>query len=496
LPRDYKENRMPAIKMTNDPRDTIWMLKTKIKRLVIGISAGVLFSGAASAVNSPPPSLAGTSTNQSTAVEIRDTNPGSVRYVDFTVSTAGVFQIDAQGWDTLGDGYNWDPEIHLFMTSLDAANLVASDDDGGIGWLDSRILQALATGDYTLAVSEWSFDSAEAIAGDNASDVYDPNTLIRVTILSDDGIAILSGLVSLASLQAISQVVVSMPSLTLNGAHHRPLMMQKTGASGHCAWVNGDYAKFDDDDADNALFEIGGCKDFMAGQLRAGIGLGFNRISQDLAFSGNADIDGEYLLLELDYQAKNSPMIASVVGYYGKYDADIRRGYLTGAALDSSNGSADVDVWSIRARVDYPDIWSLGDASVTPYASFTVSHSRMDAYTETGGAAPASFNSRSHTARELRLGASVETVISERATVRGMLEGVHRFDGDVDGLSGVVGATSFSLTNEDLHQTWARIGAELDYELQKDVNLSATLFAATTGEDPDYSGAISLKFGF
>lgn len=103
-------------------------------------------------------------------VEILSTNPGTVRYVTFDVTTAGGFDIRALGDETFNPSSTWnnDPEIYLFQGSLlNTATLKANDDDGGSGW-DSLINNIqLAIGRYILAVSEYDLTEAEARSGIN-----------------------------------------------------------------------------------------------------------------------------------------------------------------------------------------------------------------------------------------------------------------------------------------------------------------------------------------
>ena len=115
--------------------------------------------------------------------------PGSVQQLLFSVSSAGAFQVDALGSGSLGAGFNSDPQIFLFINdgSLDAGDLLATDDDGGAG-LDSRILINLGVGGYILAVSEFFFDVNQAISGIDDS-IGEPNTRIRIAISSNDGVA-------------------------------------------------------------------------------------------------------------------------------------------------------------------------------------------------------------------------------------------------------------------------------------------------------------------
>ena len=76
------------------------------------------------------------------------------------------------------------------------------------------------------------------------------------------------------------------------------------------------------------------------------------------------------------------------------------------------------------------------------------------------------------------------------------MEVVHSFAGDKDDLTGTVAGNTFYFADDDEDQTWGRIGTEISYELQKNLALSATVFASTEGADPDYSGAVSLMIGF
>jgi hypothetical protein len=121
--------------------------------------------------------------------DILGTDPGSVQYFNFSVTTAGTFSIFAEGETTLSSAYNSDPEIFLFSNSLSTGTFIISDDDSG-GGLNALISnQLLSTGNYILAISEYTFDLAEAISGANAGSVGDPG-LVRITISSNDGIAV------------------------------------------------------------------------------------------------------------------------------------------------------------------------------------------------------------------------------------------------------------------------------------------------------------------
>ncbi len=116
--------------------------------------------------------------------------PGSVQQIGFSVTTAGDFDIDALGFESLGPGYNTDPQMYLFRDDgfLDVADLLAENDDADIFTFESHIDILLDVGNYILAVSEWFFFVEQAVSGIEDS-VFEPGTSIRATISSEEGVA-------------------------------------------------------------------------------------------------------------------------------------------------------------------------------------------------------------------------------------------------------------------------------------------------------------------
>lgn len=116
------------------------------------------------------------------------TDNTDIHYFDFTVTAAGNFTLDAFGFSTLGDGYNSDTVLHLFHTSLDINNYIDGNDDGGIG-VDAQLSAFLGLGDYIMAVGDYNFDAANAVAGIGGQ-TEAPGGLIRAQVSSSDGTAV------------------------------------------------------------------------------------------------------------------------------------------------------------------------------------------------------------------------------------------------------------------------------------------------------------------
>lgn len=283
----------------------------------------------------------------------------------------------------------------------------------------------------------------------------------------------------------------------LNGAHHRVLMDFPTQPSGICGWTNGDLAHYDDGrDTGVALAEAGLCGDLADGTVRIGLGGGLMHSTQDLMNDGSAELDGRYLVGELDWQPDGLPVIFSLTGLYGGSDAEIRRAYSNGATMAYSEGETDLVSGTLRLRADWKDAFRLGTTSFSPYVSYAVSRTTVDGYTETGGSFPATFDEQVVDSGEVRLGLASRTELTSAVALRGTLELVHGA-GDAPLASGqVIGLHGFSYGGGSYSETWVRVGADLDVKVTESALLSLSMHAATEGLDAQISGAARLQVLF
>lgn len=283
--------------------------------------------------------------------------------------------------------------------------------------------------------------------------------------------------------------------LPLNGAHHRPLMLQPTLDGDTCVWATGDFARHEGDRANLALAEVGACAP-VSDAVTIGAGVGTSHAWQDLSQGGDARYDGRYLTGEIDWKPQDAPLVFSLTGVAGSWDVEIRRGYSNGAATAYSEGETQAYGGAIRARVDWLDAAVLGNTSINPFASIGIGSVHLGGYTETGGPFPARFDAQTLTTREVRLGVTAVTEITQAATLSTTLEAVHRH-GDAPGASGqALGLFGFDLGGGTSGQTWLRAGAEIDYRVSESAVVSASFNAATAGRDPTVSGSIGFRAEF
>lgn len=308
---------------------------------------------------------------------------------------------------------------------------------------------------------------------------------------------------SLSGMRAPSALLDGLISLTYNGAHHRTLMdlpMPVQNGRRNCVWASGDLGGYNHrDNSWVGLAETGVCRDFAGSSLRAGVGLGHSETRMGQDNGGSSRLRGEYLMAELDWAIPGSGLLASFTGISGHWNANLRRGYAL-AATSPSNGSTSADALSVRARLDWRNAFSLGQVRFTPSVAYTVTRSRIGAYQEVDGTAPAYFNGQSHTSQEARSILTGAYTVSSATEVRGRLEWVHRFDSQGANVSGSVNALGvtlpFSMPGNATPRNWGRVGADLDHKLDARNMLSISGTLASSGTDASWSVAASYRHFF
>jgi len=292
------------------------------------------------------------------------------------------------------------------------------------------------------------------------------------------------------------QAGAGLVSLVMSGAHHRSLLDSGLARTqkGTCAWATTDAAHNDQTNTTMELVEAGACKDINS--ARIGLGIGTAHAQQDWPLGGNARYNGPYLIAEFA-NAFTNRMEISITGYYGGFDTNLERNYRNGANVDSSTGKPDATATALRARFDWKDVVHLGQFGLSPYAAYTWSVTKLDAYTEIGGGFPSQFAPATWDTNDLRLGIAAKTVLSAITDLRLGIEAVHRFEESTSGVNGqVIGLGIFSLPGQHMTQTWARAMVDLDYRLSNTFALTFGASAASRGGDADWGLTAGLRASF
>ncbi|MBJ3783500.1 autotransporter domain-containing protein [Devosia sediminis] len=284
--------------------------------------------------------------------------------------------------------------------------------------------------------------------------------------------------------------------LPMNGAHHRPLMLTPELDGDMCAWATGDFAYHGGNSTGLGLAEVGACTDLAGGAVRIGGAVGTTRSWQDLALGGSSRMAGQYVLGEVDWQPDGTPLLLSVTGMLGGWQANVDRAYSNGADTAISSGQTNAMGGVVRLRADWLDAATLGNTTINPWTSVSVGALHVDGYTESGGPFPARFNAQDLSHVDVRLGLTAITEITTQTKLSTTFEVAHR-TGSAPTASGQVdGLFAFSLGGGQQSNTWLRVGAELDHKINESLSLSGSVHFATAGRDPSVAGSIGLKGAF
>lgn len=304
---------------------------------------------------------------------------------------------------------------------------------------------------------------------------------------------------SITGANSVSSITNTLANVPLEGAHHRPLISYDSMGKENQAWVTGDFGVTTSNADSHVTTGEVGASTMFGNACIGGIGLGYGSQKNDLSHNGSSTVSGHYLLGELDFQLPDRESVLSLVAIYGQWNSDTNRGYTTGTGVDFSHGSNSTRTASARIRLDGPSMKIGLDVKVSPFISMAWTNTQADAYTETTGSFPASFDAQSHLAEEGRLGLVASMPINYTgSSLRVSVELVHRFDGTATTLTGtdITGVMPFSTSGAPPTINQVRFGLDIDHRIDASTMVDFSLHYASEGRSPDISGAISLRHAF
>jgi probable HAF family extracellular repeat protein len=284
--------------------------------------------------------------------------------------------------------------------------------------------------------------------------------------------------------------------LPMNGAHHRPLMMTPSLSGDMCAWATGDFALHSGTSTGLGLAEMGACGDLAGGAVRLGGAVGTSRSWQDLALGGSSRMAGQYVLGEVDWQPDGTPLLLSLSGTIGSWQAQVDRAYSNGEDIGISRGETNAVGGVVRLRADWLNAAVLGNTSITPWTSIGLGTLHVNGFTEQGGPFPARFDAQNLAHVDVRLGVTAVTELSTQTSLSTTFEVAHRSGTGAKASGQVEGLFDFSMGGGQVSHTWVRAGAELDHKINDHLSLSGSVHLASSGRDPSLAASLGLKGSF
>ncbi len=295
---------------------------------------------------------------------------------------------------------------------------------------------------------------------------------------------------SFSGLSASTAVVGGFASMALFGAHHR-VLADNGLSSNRCFWATGDLGGTNNGSNRQYLGEVGICGDF--GPWRLGIGVGGSHVGQDLQLGGKSRLNGQHVYAEADYRVGNG-LVASIAGFYGAWDAEINRRYMSGASLTGSNGDTNVQASAIRLRLDWLDVARVGKLSFSPFLAYGQIETHANAYTESTGIFAAQFEAYRQTTRDTRAGVTAAMKVATDTDLRLSAEAINQANSSGQ-LNASVSNVPIPIASTAHQENRARFGAEIDHRLSKQSVLNASMHF-TAGSEASYVASVGWKMGF
>ena len=263
---------------------------------------------------------------------------------------------------------------------------------------------------------------------------------------------------SLRQQAQLSRTAMRTASMVLHGLHGHPLDYRVAPGKDHAMWIGGDWVEDQHGHSDGSLgiAEIGVARVLNSSGAQFGIGLGKSWSDHDTYLGGRQDMRGEYLLGELIFPAESLGENAwmTLTGYYHQADAGLLRAYDTGSATDFSYGETDVDTWAFRARIDWQYAFALRACEFSPYIDLSFVESQVDGYPETGGSAPAIFQSKRDRSLEARAGVNMLYELSSSMAVTGEVGVCQHLNQSNSAVAGEALGSSFNVMASKTDETW------------------------------------------
>ena len=401
---------------------------------------------------------------------------------------------------------SWITSFNMIVTGAGAANGTY-----GLADINNVYFSASGTPDYTTEILGqsgfigfvfWATDNSKFSGAGVQGIVFDSSfltNLISFAPAAPAGVAdIPAWMSSITGANRTYMIGSTLAGLPLEGAHHRPMLSFDRMGKESQAWATGDFGSSSRTRDVHVTSGEAGINWNLGKSFLFGVAGGHAVQNQDLAFGGSSATKGDFAIAELDYRPEGTQWIVSLLGMVGSWESKTNRGYTSGGSTDSSFGVADTITRSARLRVDAPALVTFGGFGFAPYASYTVTQTIVGAYTETGGAFPASFNEQEHNATEGRAGITASKDLSAATKLLLTVEAIHRFDGAGPALTGqdITGGISFNIAGIAPRKDCVRFGFDVDHKLSADTLLNISAHASTVGEAHDVSAAISIRRAF
>jgi outer membrane autotransporter protein len=211
----------------------------------------------------------------------------------------------------------------------------------------------------------------------------------------------------------------------------------------------------------------------LGDDLAVGVGVVSSKSNTELRLGGNSDVETIGGAVNLAYETGEGLRLYATATVTD-LSVDMKRNYVNGGGTDSSRGETNGIAYGAAVRAG----WSFPvneKTSVMPYAEVQASRANLDAYTETGGAFPATFNKQTANFVTSRVGAEFSHDLSDNVELRMRAAWGHQWNGDNNTLTGSVLGINQTVPYTTGDKDWAEAGTTVIWQATDRTNFYADL---------------------
>tara|TARA_Y100001954_G_scaffold143678_1_gene153057 strand:- start:17384 stop:19429 length:2046 start_codon:yes stop_codon:yes gene_type:complete len=208
---------------------------------------------------------------------------------------------------------------------------------------------------------------------------------------------------------------------------------------------------------------------------RFGGGLFADSRDLETGYNGSQDISALGPGAFVTYSPEGTRFEFRVSSLWQSVDLDLTRGYMNGAGYATSSGSTGAEVFSLSGQVQWTSNISE-TLSLTPFIEYTWQTTHVDAYTESGGPFPASFDSRDENSNLIRTGLRADVALIDKLDTWVWGAWNHRLEDTSTGMSGsATGIGAFAYPGAPIDQDWADVGIGAAWSITDRLSASTSL---------------------
>ena len=222
-----------------------------------------------------------------------------------------------------------------------------------------------------------------------------------------------------------------------------------------------------------------------------GAGMIAGRTRSDLQFNGDSRLDALGGMAIASYVPYESPLRIFATAFAADLTVDNKRGYLNGSGLDYSRGGAGGLSYGGALRVGWEKELFSNQTTMMPYIEGRYSKTKMDGYSEQGGAFAASFSEQEDDYTASRLGLEFKHQLNEKTQLLFRPAWGHRFSGSGDGFTATTAGLTMGYAGQAGDRDWAEASVGASYRATEKLTFT-TEFTTRTGDTSEPLASVTI----